>query len=214
MASPDFYFEKKTWKKGFSWVVGIDEVGRGSLAGPVVVGAAIVKSFQDQLEILKLGIDDSKKLRSRQREQLVRKIQKYFVTGIGSATVAEVNRKGIVRATHTAARRAIDGILTKRDFFFLIDGRPIRYLMGGKYRQLAIIDGDQKSISIAAASIVAKVYRDRLMRKLARNFPQYKWGRNKGYGTKAHCEALLQYGSCCYHRTLFIDGIVKREDVM
>ena len=89
----------------------------------------------------------------------------------------------------------------------LIDGYPIKYLTGGLKKQKGIVNGDQKSISIAAGSIIAKVYRDRLMRKLSRQYPLYKWGRNKGYGTKAHLQALKKFGSSLYHRKLFIDDI-------
>ena len=218
---PDFAFEEIYWGKGIDLVVGVDEVGRGSLAGPVVAGAAFIKTPAAKRAILKLGINDSKRLKEGKRRELAKIIPKYFNSAIGQASVEEINTLGIVRATGRAMRRAVNSILyqvssikhknnkipdTKyviRDTFLLVDGYKMKYLPGGLRRQLNIIKGDQKSVSIAAASIIAKVYRDTLMKKLGRRYPVYKWGRNKGYGTKLHIKALEKYGYSDLHRSVF-----------
>ena len=253
MNKPNFSYEEELWNGGIYSVIGVDEVGRGALAGPVVAGAAVLKTkFQKKSKnqiskkiqkpnsrinkILELGIDDSKRLTSRQREQIAREIPKYFLTGTGEASTSEINRMGIVRATSRAMRRAIWKIrnpespdlfgageiqinfkiqnpdtkqnpskFTLRNYFLLVDGRQVKYMPGGKGRQRAIIKGDQKSISIAAASIMAKVYRDRLMRKLSRQFRRYNWEQNKGYGTGIHRRAILEFGVCRLHRRVFVD---------
>lgn len=188
-------------------VVGLDEVGRGSLAGPLVAGAAYLIEKNGLKSILKLGIDDSKRLSAQSRAELVLPIKKYFKTSVGESSVGEINRLGIVRATRLAMKRALSGILSGKNsaYFFLIDGLPLKNFPGGQKRQLAVISGDQKSVSIAAASIVAKVHRDRLMRRLDREFPAYFWGRNKGYGTRLHLERIQAKGICLHHRLQFVD---------
>jgi len=226
--SPDFAFEKKYWERGFPWVIGVDEVGRGALAGPVVAGAAFYRiqnsEIRIQEEVLRLGIDDSKRLTPKKREELEKIIPEYFYTGIGEASVVEINDVGIVVATEKAMRRAIQEIKILRNkeikekiasipnvsisqflnFFLLIDGnRRIRGIR--KLLQQAIIAGDQKSISIAAASIVAKVYRDRLMKQLSKDFDRYGWDHNVGYGTASHIDALIKYGVTILHREVFVD---------
>lgn len=225
-------------------------MGRGALAGPVVAGACLFRIMNQESgimgkkvddskrkeklqrskaqrckEILKLGIDDSKRLKARERERLAKEIIKYFHIGIGEASVAEINELGIVSATERAMKRAVNRIMKcelrimedkVHDSLFiipnsttiLVDGpHKIPRLSGfGLDRQEAIIKGDQKSISIAAASIVAKVYRDKLMRKLDReNGKKYKWGLNKGYGTSKHWSMISLYGSSFLHRVKFID---------
>ena len=217
MKLADFSYEEKLWRQGIEAVIGVDEVGRGALSGPVVAGAAMLKfkiqnsndkSNSKFKKILRLGIDDSKRLKSRERVRLVSEIRKYFFTAIGEATVEEINTLGIVGATGRAMRRAIKNFQLLNNFFLLIDGYVVRNLPGGKKRQMGIIKGDRKSVSIAAASIVAKVYRDRLMRRLSRQFPVYKWGLNKGYGTLVHRRALELNGKCQHHRLLYVDGII------
>jgi len=210
----DFYHEETFWRQGIDTVIGIDEVGRGSLAGPVVAGACCLKDqiFADL--VLRLGIDDSKRLKAMRRMELSKIIKKYFQWGIGEADVIEINRWGIVRATGRAMRRAlknfqfpISNFQNNQKYFMLVDGFPVKYLPGGLKRQTAIIRGDQKSVTIAAASIIAKVYRDRLMIKLAREYPDYKWERNKGYGTGFHRRIIIKNGISLYHREKFIGGI-------
>lgn len=207
---PGFAYEEIYWGKGIDYVIGVDEVGRGSLAGPVVAGAAFVKTPAAKEAILKLGIDDSKRLSAGKRRALAKIIPKYFFCAIGQASVEEINCVGIVRATGRAMRRAIIRIMNYElrikngnSLFLLVDGYKMKYLPGGLARQLNIIKGDQKSVTIAAASIMAKVYRDTLMKRLGRRYPVYKWGRNKGYGTKLHLKALGKYGYCALHRSVF-----------
>lgn len=207
MAQPNFSYEKKLWRREFKYVVGVDEVGRGAFAGPVVVGAVIFPK-----EIVEIdGVNDSKLLKPRFREQLAQEIKKkalaWDVTEVG---VGVINRIGIGKATQKAMRKTIAD-LTKKSFkpdFVLIDYFYIPYLAGfGKKNQLGIKHGDKKSFSIAAASILAKVYRDKIMRSLARK-PRYKvygWGRNKGYGTIFHQKAILRYGLTRFHRKEFIE---------
>jgi len=205
MDRPDFSFEEEIWQKDFL-AVGIDEVGRGALAGPVVACAAYVYRMNKKT-ILKLGINDSKKLTAKKRRRLVPLIKKYFRTEIGEASVLEINKLGIVKATRLAMRRAVRNF-QESNYFLLIDGLPIKNLPGGLKRQTAVVDGDQKSITIAAASVVAKVYRDKVMTGLGRRIAKYRWGKNKGYGTKYHIQALKTHGICEHHRDKFVDGIV------
>lgn len=209
---PDFIYEENLWQKGVQNIIGIDEVGRGSLAGPVVAGAAFAKAPAAKAAIMRLGIDDSKRLSASAREKLNPKIDKYFQTAIGESSVSEINNLGIVKATTLAMRRAVKNLQfsitnfqNKNKFFILVDGYQVRGLPGGIHKQKAIIKGDQKSISIAAASIIAKVYRDSLMVKLHNDFPKYKWNENKGYGTRRHIEAIKKHGICDLHREVFVD---------
>lgn len=201
-------------------MAGIDEVGRGSFAGPVVAGAVIFAKDKDLSEIENLGINDSKLLRARQRESLTEEIKKYAlswdVTEIGVSTI---NKFGIGKASQKAMRKTVLDLEKKleksRLDFVLADAFYVSYLKGlpvGRKaksgarngRQRAIKKGDCRSISIAAASILAKVYRDRLMRRLGRKYPAYGWGKNKGYGTKFHQKAIKRYGLNRYHRRQFI----------
>lgn len=223
---PDFSFEKSIWEKGFPLVVGVDEVGRGALAGPVVAAAAAsriqISDNRIQKEIIKLGIDDSKRLTPKLREELAAIIPNYFHIGIGEASVGEINTIGIVRATERAMKRAIHKCMNvypehrrarmqqwnNEDIYLLIDGNH-RIPEINNLRQQPIIDGDAKSISIAAASIMAKVYRDHLMRKLSKRYNGYGWDHNVGYGTSYHFDALIKHGVTILHRELFVDFLPK-----
>lgn len=236
---PDFSFEKKYWKKGYRIIIGVDEVGRGSLAGPVVAAAAAlrIQNFPqfikithvhkcDEFEkkklnelikyVLTLGINDSKKLSPKKREKLIPEIKKYFYFGIGSSSVSEINRLGIVKATERAMRRALrlvalaQGKQFKGKTFVLVDAFHVKYIAGvGLKHQKAIIHGDGRCVSIAAASILAKVFRDNLMRKLSLKYRKYHWEENKGYGTKKHRIAIKKYGITRHHRLDFVDHLTK-----
>ncbi|MBI4100803.1 ribonuclease HII [Candidatus Microgenomates bacterium] len=218
---PDFSEEKKLWKKSFRVVIGVDEVGRGSWVGPLVV-AACAFSQSGKIQIEKLGIDDSKALKTRHREKLSELIKKHCLGwSIGEVGVGTINRIGVGKATNVAMRKAVGSLFKKLNHgrtspqktFVLIDAFYIRYLRGlGLKNQKAIIHGDEKSISIAAASILAKVYRDKLLRGLAKKHPQYRWGRNKGYGTKEHQGAILKYGITKLHRKKFVETFLKKVD--
>jgi len=204
---PDFEIEKIFWRKGYV-VVGVDEVGRGAVAGPVVAAAAAIKctmyNVQCIKKIEKLGIDDSKKLSRNKREELTPLIKKYFYWGIGEASALEINKFGIVKATGLAMKRSLRDLRIKKTII-LIDGRHVK----GIGHQEAIVKGDQKSISIAAASIIAKVYRDGLMRDLSGKYPGYGFERHVGYGTKKHVEMIKKLGVSKMHRTMFVRSLLK-----
>lgn len=214
MTFPDFSFEKKFWKKGFKIVAGVDEVGRGCFAGPVVAGcvAFTQNSNFENLNSRQIRINDSKKLNSRERELAAYWIKRnVLVYGIGKASVAEINVFGIKKASEIAFRRAIKNC-GKRIDYLLIDAFYIPYVKGLRRKnQKPIVKGDTKSISIAAASVIAKVYRDKLMRKLADNpkYSRYRWNDNKGYGTLSHQKSIKRYGITRFHRKKFVETFLR-----
>jgi len=207
MFLPNFSFEKKFWKKGYKFVAGVDEVGRGALAGPVVAGCVV---FQKGSLKPPVRINDSKKLSSKRREEADIWIRENCLAwGIGEASVSQINRFGIKKASEIAFRRSIAATKIKIDYL-LIDAFFVPYVKGlRKKNQTPIINGDAKSISIAAASIIAKVYRDKLMAALKDG--KYGWKENKGYGTKIHQLALRKYGVSRHHRKLFIRKFVSSQ---
>ncbi|MCU0241015.1 MAG: ribonuclease HII [Vicinamibacteria bacterium] len=176
-------------------MAGVDEVGRGALCGPVMACAVILGEHFDPQ-----GVDDSKRLTPKRRELLAERIRaQAYAYAVGGATPEEIDQYNILRATHLAMRRAIDGLAHPPDFL-LVDGLP---LPGVSLAQRAIVGGDALSVSIAAASIVAKVTRDALMRKLDQEFPGYDLARNKGYGSASHRDALQRLGPTAIHRRTF-----------
>jgi ribonuclease HII len=178
-------------------LAGVDEVGRGPIAGPVVACAIIMPGSQRALA----GVDDSKLLPRAERERLAALILRRAVAvGVGAASVAEIDRVNIYHASVLAMRRAISR-LPIPPVHVLIDGRPIRTL--GIPHQ-AVVDGDDRCFSIACASIVAKVTRDRLMQRLAVRYPGFSWERNAGYATGEHLEALRALGATPHHRVSFL----------
>ena len=190
--------ENVLWGQGITYVAGVDEVGRGPIAGPVVVGAVIFPQDIDESSLL--GIRDSKELTALARERMDLRIHEVaFAVGIGRASVREVDAVGIVGATRRAMSRAIEK-LQPRPHALLIDALA---LPGVDLPQQCPVKGDRVSLSIAAASIVAKVARDKLMREADRRYPGYGFSRNKGYGTREHIEALYRQGSCIIHRVSF-----------
>lgn len=208
MKLPDFEEEKKLWKKDFKYVIGVDEVGRGAFAGPVTVAAVVFKS--ESVEINSLGINDSKLLKPIKRQNLSKPIKNLCMTySIVTISVSTINKVGIGKATNTAFRKSIDEIISKlkakeEKVYLLADGFHIKHIKKiGLKNQKAIIKGDRKSISIAAASIIAKVHRDDLMRKLSMKYPEYGFDKHKGYGTKAHQEAIKKHGLSKVHRKSF-----------
>lgn len=185
------------------YICGIDEVGRGPLAGPVVASAVILPK---DCEIL--YINDSKKLNEKQREALYEEIKEKAISiGIGMASVEAIDEINILQATYQAMRMAI-GNLTVRPDLLLNDAVTIPEV---EIPQCPIIKGDAKSISIAAASIIAKVTRDRMMGEYDNIYPQYGFASNKGYGSSVHIEALKQYGACDIHRKSFLKNILGEE---
>ncbi len=188
-------FESKAREDGYRAVAGVDEAGRGPLAGPVVAAAVILPPGYEHP-----GINDSKKLSSRQRERLYAIIQHDAVSiGVGLSEAPLIDRVNILQATLLAMKEAVLELFPPPDFL-LIDGLNRIDLATP---QEAIIRGDSQSISIAAASIIAKVSRDRLMEMYHRQFPQYNFLRNKGYGTKEHRAAIVKFGRCKIHRRSF-----------
>jgi len=189
--------ERDLRREGGSLIAGVDEVGRGSLAGPVIACAIVMPPDTRALR----GVDDSKALTAQARERLVSQIMQRAVSlGLGAASAREIDRVNIYHASTLAMKRALARLRVSPDHV-LIDGRPIRSL--GIAHQ-GIIDGDDKCFSIACASIVAKVTRDRLMASLARRHPHYAWDHNCGYATRRHIDALQSHGSCAHHRQSFV----------
>ena len=188
----------------YSAICGIDEAGRGPFAGPVVAGAVILPP---DCEILYLN--DSKKLSEKRREELFLEIQKKAVAwSVGVMEPQDIDRMNILQATYEAMRRAIAGLETEPDLL-LNDAVTIP---GLEVLQVNIIKGDAKSVSIAAASIVAKVTRDHLMKEYDSKYPEYGFAKHKGYGTGEHIAALLKYGPCPINRKTFITMYTKREE--
>ena len=192
----EYTLEKEYIEKGYLHVCGVDEAGRGPLCGPVVAAACILP-FDCEID----GLNDSKKLSEKKREALFDIItEKAIAFSIAQATVEEINELNILEATLLAMRRAIGGLDIPADFA-LIDGNVCRdFPLDAR----AVIHGDAISPSIAAASILAKVTRDRMCLDLDREYPVYGIAKNKGYGSKAHMDALRQYGPAPIHRTKFI----------
>ena len=190
------YYEEMLYGEGYTLIAGIDEVGRGPLAGPVAAGCVILKN-----DSRILGINDSKKLSAAKREELSAIIKDEAVAyGIGMASPAEIDDINILQATYLAMRRAIKNMSVKPDFI-LADAVTIP---GIDIPQRGIIKGDAKSMSIAAASIIAKVERDSIMDSYAEIYPEYGFESNKGYGAAAHIEAIKKYGITPIHRRSFV----------
>lgn len=190
-------FEQKFWQKGFNLVCGIDEVGRGCFAGPVVVGAVIFPKDFDQYE----GIADSKLLTEPQRKKLSDHIKRLSLDwAIGEVGVDVINQVGIGKATQFAFAQVVKQLQSFPEHI-LMDAFYITEI--DKLIQTPIKKGDQQSISIAAASIIAKVYRDELMKKLGKIYPDYLFEQHKGYGTKLHRDLMKKFGISPLHRTSF-----------
>lgn len=194
-------FEKEALAKGYKSVCGVDEAGRGPLAGPVCAAAVILPDG-----VIIDGVNDSKKLSEKKRESLFDVIREQALSySIAYATVDEIEEINILNATMLAMRRAIDGLEIKADYA-MIDGNKIPPI---DIDAECIVKGDAKSMSIACASILAKVSRDRLLYKYAEEYPMYGFDKHKGYGTKVHREAILKYGPSPYHRKSFLKKLYK-----
>ena len=198
---PDYEFEKAAVNSGFSCICGVDEAGRGPLAGPVCA-AAVILPVGAVIE----GLDDSKKLTEKKRERLYDIIKQTAVAySVAYGTLEEIETVNILEATYLAMNRAIEGLNVKPDFA-LIDGN--RVPRGIKIPCETIVKGDSKSMSVAAASVLAKVTRDRLMLEYDKKYPEYNFKKHKGYGTKEHTELIKQYGPCEIHRLSFLKNIL------
>ena len=194
---PDFSFEKEAIAKGYSLVCGVDEAGRGPLAGPVCAAAVILPT---DVEIE--GLNDSKKLTEKKREALFPEIIRLATAYcIAYAGVEEIEEHNILGATFIAMNRAIEGLGVKADFA-LIDGNRVPKDI--KIDCNTVVKGDSLSMSIAAASVLAKVSRDRLMLEIDKEFPQYNFAKHKGYGTAEHMDLIRKYGPSKHHRPSFL----------
>ena len=204
---PNFSYEQNAQLHGFQTIVGIDEVGRGPLAGPVTAAAVIL----DPKSIPK-GLNDSKKLSTKKRNELYEQILATADVSVAHASVAEIEALNIYHASHLAMVRAVEGLNIQPDFA-LVDGNKIPSKL--TIPAESIVKGDTKSVSIAAASIAAKVSRDQIMESLAQQFPGYGWENNAGYPTPAHKRALLELGVTPQHRRSFkpVHNILYQEKI-
>lgn len=194
-------YEQNAINKGFTAVCGVDEAGRGPLAGPVCAAAVILPE-----NTIIEGVNDSKKLTEKKRASLFDVIKSTALSYcIAYASVEEIESMNILNATMLAMKRAVEGLDIKADYA-MIDGNRLPDL---NIEGECIVKGDAKSMSIACASILAKVSRDRLLYEYAKEYPQYHFEKHKGYGTKVHIEALKEYGPCPYHRMSFLGKILK-----
>lgn len=195
-------YENEAYSKGYKYVCGVDEAGRGPLCGPVVA-AAVILDKNAHLE----GVNDSKKLSEKKREKLFDDImEKALAVGIGISDVDMIEEINILNATKEAMKEAIAGLNIKPDFV-LIDGNQDIQI---DIDRTTVISGDALSESIAAASIIAKVTRDRMLREYDREYPEYGFAKHKGYGTKMHIEAIKKYGLTPIHRPSFCTKFVTK----
>ncbi len=198
-----YTYENDLYAKGYTAVCGTDEAGAGPLAGPVYAAAVIL----DRDSVID-GLNDSKKLSEKKREKLfdeiIAKARAYAIVSIPESVIDDIN---ILNARMLAMRKAVSELDITPDFL-LVDGNRDP---GAEVESLCVIGGDGKSASVAAASILAKVSRDRFMLKMAEEYPQYKFEKHKGYGTKVHIEAIRQFGPCPIHRKSFLKNICGGE---
>jgi len=193
---PNFIEEKKLWKKGFKTVAGLDEAGRGPLAGPVVAAAVV---FKENFKIKNFSVNDSKKLSEKQRDFFYKILtnHKDIKWGVGIVSEKIIDKINILQATKLAMKQAFKDL---NPDFILLDGN---FSIDCATGQKSIIKGDQKVFSISAASIIAKVTRDRIMEKYHKKYPEYGFLQHKGYPTKAHFASLQKFGPCKIHRKTF-----------
>lgn len=197
---PDYSIENEIAERGFKLICGVDEAGRGPLAGPVCAAAVILENGTE-IE----GLNDSKKLTEKKREQLFDIIKEKAVAySVAFASVEEIEELNILGATFLAMKRAVEGLQVEADFA-IIDGNRLPSL---DIQSQYVIKGDAKSMSIAAASVLAKVTRDRLLLEYDKEYPEYKFAAHKGYGTKAHYEAIKEHGITPLHRKSFLKGVI------
>lgn len=191
-----FDFEDQARSEGFGFIAGVDEVGRGCLAGPVVAAACIL----DREKPLPEGLDDSKKLTAAHREAIDAELRENALAfGIGAVEAHEIDKINILEATKKAMFLAVEALSPAADYL-LIDALQLKL---ARLPQKALIKGDSISVSIAAASVIAKVYRDELMRKYGEQYPRYGFAGHKGYGCASHFDAIREHGPCPLHRKTF-----------
>ena len=194
-------FENLAYEKGYKSVCGVDEAGRGPLAGPVCAAAVILPPG-----LIPEGVNDSKKLTEKKREKLFDVIiENALAYSIAYASVEEIEEVNILNATMNAMKRAVEGLQIPADFAYIDGNRTPNLDIPCEY----IIKGDARSMSVAAASILAKVSRDRLLLEYAKEYPQYCFEKHKGYGTKLHTDMIKEHGPCPVHRMSFLKNILK-----
>ncbi|MBQ7725649.1 MAG: ribonuclease HII [Clostridia bacterium] len=197
---PDYSYEKAAMERGFHALCGVDEAGRGPLAGPVCAAAVMLPT-----DLCIDGLNDSKKLSEKKREELYDVIcREATAYAVAFATVEEIERLNILGATFSAMCRAVEGLCVSPDFVLIDGNRAPKTLT---VPCATVVKGDALSCSIAAASVLAKVTRDRLMTEIDRQYPQYLFAKHKGYGTKEHIERIRAYGPCEWHRPSFLKKI-------
>ena len=209
---PTLVEEEKMWRNG-QYIIGVDEAGRGPLAGPVMAAAVFIIINDKYEELLNLGVNDSKKLSPKKRDKIYEALTSHplVLWSVGEASEKEIDEINILRASLLAMRKAVEKLIDKNNrlerenFSVYIDGREV--IPNLTANQKSIINGDAKVFSIAAASIIAKVTRDRLMLKYAEKYPQYGFEKHKGYGTKQHYEMIEKHGICRIHRKTFLKKI-------
>lgn len=194
---PDYIYEKELSEKGYKFICGVDEAGRGPLAGPVCA-AAVILPIDAEIP----GLNDSKKLSEKKREALFPvAIEKAVAYSIAYATVEEIEKHNILNATFIAMNRAIEGLNIPADYALVDGNRPPKDC---PVPVTTVVKGDSLSMSIAAASILAKVSRDRLMTEIDKKYPQYNFKKHKGYGTAEHMGCIRAFGPCPEHRPSFL----------
>lgn len=204
--APNLNFEKQAAAEGYRFIAGVDEVGRGCLAGAVVAGAVIL----DLEKPLPKRLNDSKQLTAAQRDEIAEKIRQRAVCyTVAEVDAEEIDRINILEATKKAMRLAVEKLQPGADFL-LVDALQLRDVL---LPQKGIIKGDSISASIAAASIIAKTYRDKMMREMHEVYPQYGFHSHVGYGTRTHWNALREHGACPIHRKTF-KGVVPPTDLL
>jgi ribonuclease HII len=198
-------------------VIGSDEVGSGCLAGPVVAAAVVLPEIKPRTKLANkyTELNDSKKLSAEQRDKLAQIIKEHTQCSIASASVAEIDQLNILQASLLAKKRAILDLFSKlsstiEETIILVDGN--KTIPELNYYQMAVIQGDGLSASIAAASVIAKVHRDGLMKELSQMHPQYHWHLNKGYGSATHRRAIVEHGLCSLHRRTFVRNLIPKDD--
>lgn len=201
---PSFEYELNAKANGYKFVCGVDEAGRGPLAGPVCAAAVILPE-----NCVIEGLNDSKKLSAVKREKLYDEVKEKAISwSVAFASVEEIEEVNILNATYLAMNRAIEGLNIPADYA-LIDGNRVPKDI--KVKCETVVKGDALSYSIAAASIIAKVTRDRLMNEYDEKYPQYGFAKHAGYGTKAHTDAILKYGMCEIHRPSFLTKLYEKN---
>jgi len=220
MKYPNFNEEKKLWREGVKFVAGLDEAGRGPLAGPVVAGAVIIKNYDPKIFAKDFeGINDSKKVSEKQRDVFYKILtsHKNIEWGVGIVSEKIIDRINILEATKLAMQEAVKDLdcLARRSNakaavtdYLLLDGN---FKIESSIGQKSIVKGDQKVFSISAASIIAKVTRDRIMEKYHKKFPQYEFAKHKGYGTALHMQKIREIGLCKIHRKTFCKNIDRQD---